>query len=617
MIVGDRVIGVFAAQRGEARRWTSDEIALIEAVAQEVGLAIHAGRLLQENRRRLDEQTALLEAAQVLTEDLDPDRVLGRLVAEAVRLVGADAADCWILDDDDRTLRCRAVHGLPDSEVGRRIAPEGTLGEALESGRPVLRRRFAETEQPPPSASYARFAEVMDAPIVVGGRVRGVLGVCAEKAGTLCGRAARAAGGVRAASRRSRCGTPRRTRSARARPACSAASRDRLAARRAAVARADARGGRARGDGRARRLRSAPSWLRDGEGLALAGGRDLPQALAGGSRAASPSRARSLEAVASGRILAARALAADERFAESPEARRHVAGASSLLVDPRSARRSEASPRARVLRGRAAHRGRRPRARAASRRRGARGARAEPRCTRRSGERGRSRSSSPAPAALLATELDPAAVLDEVVRQARRCSASRPRVRLVEDDELVVIAVEGVAEADASLGDRSPSTGWLVGEVGESRAPVARRGRGLATSAHAAADPIAADAACAPTSAVPLVGAEGALLGVLVVYAAEPRPWRDDEIEALAALAAGRVGGAPNAELYQRVAIEKERSFAILANIADGIVAVDRDGERRALEPRRRGDHGRPCRRGARPRRPQRCSGAASKSTAT
>ena len=43
-----------------------------------------------------------------------------------------------------------------------------------------------------------------------------------------------------------------------------------------------------------------------------------------------------------------------------------------------------------------------------------------------------------------------------------------------------------------------------------------------------------------------------------------------------------------SAELYQRVALEKERSVAILANIADGIVAVDREGQRRALERARR-----------------------------
>ncbi len=44
------------------------------------------------------------------------------------------------------------------------------------------------------------------------------------------------------------------------------------------------------------------------------------------------------------------------------------------------------------------------------------------------------------------------------------------------------------------------------------------------------------------------------------------------------ALAASASAALSNAELYQRVALEKERSFAILANIADGIVAVDRDG---------------------------------------
>src|SRR5213593_5007389 len=45
------------------------------------------------------------------------------------------------------------------------------------------------------------------------------------------------------------------------------------------------------------------------------------------------------------------------------------------------------------------------------------------------------------------------------------------------------------------------------------------------------------------------------------------------------ALAASTSAALSNAELYQRVAVEKERSFAILANIADGIVAVDREGQ--------------------------------------
>ncbi len=65
---------------------------------------------------------------------------------------------------------------------------------------------------------------------------------------------------------------------------------------------------------------------------------------------------------------------------------------------------------------------------------------------------------------------------------------------------------------------------------------------------------------------------------MLSVYSATPRAWRTDETQALAALAAMASAALANAELYRSVAEEKERSEAILGNIADGIVAVDRDG---------------------------------------
>ena len=45
------------------------------------------------------------------------------------------------------------------------------------------------------------------------------------------------------------------------------------------------------------------------------------------------------------------------------------------------------------------------------------------------------------------------------------------------------------------------------------------------------------------------------------------------------ALAATAAAARTTAELYQGVKHEQQRSEAILANVADGIVAVDRDGE--------------------------------------
>jgi PAS domain S-box-containing protein len=70
----------------------------------------------------------------------------------------------------------------------------------------------------------------------------------------------------------------------------------------------------------------------------------------------------------------------------------------------------------------------------------------------------------------------------------------------------------------------------------------------------------------------------GRLRGIVSIYAEAPRAWRADEVQALLALAAMASAAIANAELYQGVAEEKERSEAILGNIADGIVATDREG---------------------------------------
>jgi PAS domain S-box-containing protein len=177
----------------------------------------------------------------------------------------------------------------------------------------------------------------------------------------------------------------------------------------------------------------------------------------------------------------------------------------------------------------------------------------------------------------LASELDPAAVLEEVVQQAPALlDAEASAVRTLEEEELVVSAASGES-ADEIVGTRSPSTSWLSGDVFQSLSPLALE-NAAADDRLRDADPIIA-AGYAAYLGVPLSGPEGAPVGVLSVYARRPRTWRPEEIEAMQALAANTSAALANAELYSRVSLEKERSVAILANIADGIVAVDRDGK--------------------------------------
>jgi PAS domain S-box-containing protein len=126
------------------------------------------------------------------------------------------------------------------------------------------------------------------------------------------------------------------------------------------------------------------------------------------------------------------------------------------------------------------------------------------------------------------------------------------------------------------IGTRTSSAGGVAGVVAQSRSPLAVSDA-RETTRFSREDPLLEGEMMSAVS-VPMIVHGGALYGVLTVYAARPRVWHDDEVQALIALAATASAAVSTADLYHRVAEEKDRSEAILAHIADGIVAIDRDG---------------------------------------
>ena len=144
VLVFDRIIGIFGLHRPEPGEWSDAEVALAEAVARELGIAIHAAQLLQENAQRLEQQTALLKAAQVVTSELRLETVLQRLVDEVTKLLEADAADCYLYENG--VLRCAAVHGFDPSLLGFEFpATRGLAGVAIREGRPLALRDYSES----------------------------------------------------------------------------------------------------------------------------------------------------------------------------------------------------------------------------------------------------------------------------------------------------------------------------------------------------------------------------------------------------------------------------------------------------------------------------------------
>ena len=578
IVVFDRMIGIFGFHRAEPTIWSDAEISLAEAVAREVGIAIHAATLHEENARRLEQQKALVKASQAVSSELRLETVLQRLVVEVTHLLDADAADCYLLDEDGAVLRCAAVNGLDPALVEFEFpADRGLAGEALETGRSASSNDYVEHGQPVPHEAYAGFTGALVAPMAWAGEARGVLGVgthdpkrrfapadaeLLETFAGLAGLAVRNAASYEQSVRQARIqrgffGIA----SVLAEPLSQTATLNAVA-NAASVALGAS---------------SAAVLMPEGQGLALAATYELPDAVEDLLRDGIPESAAVLEDCArERRVLASPSIAEDDRFEDAWREAVSSAGLGSLLAIPVDPPRREEGGLALVFFAETrsfSDDDLELAQRLAGAARGAleRSELFEGERTSRALSQQLARMSS-----LLAAELDPAAVLDELVQQAPALlAADACSIRVVEDDELIVTAVHGEG-LQGTLGFRALTTAWLAGDVIQSHTPVVLADAGA--DARLLADDPALTAGYRGYLGVPLVGTEEGIQGVLAVYSQRPRAWREEEVEALSALAGNASAVLTNAELYQSVALERERSFAILANIADGIVAVDRDG---------------------------------------
>jgi GAF domain-containing protein len=87
------VIGVLGLQEaGDDRQWTEDEIALVEAVADQMALAIENIRLLDETERRADRERVTAEIATRVRASMSIENILQTAVRELGAALGTDRA---------------------------------------------------------------------------------------------------------------------------------------------------------------------------------------------------------------------------------------------------------------------------------------------------------------------------------------------------------------------------------------------------------------------------------------------------------------------------------------------------------------------------------------------
>jgi two-component sensor histidine kinase len=107
------------------RDFTSEEIVLVESIAQQTAVAIDNARLHAKTEQRLREQVALREAGAAISSALDPPTVLSRIAEQMCRAVDATSAYICSYEPTTMTGVVLAEHYGPQASERERVSDLG------------------------------------------------------------------------------------------------------------------------------------------------------------------------------------------------------------------------------------------------------------------------------------------------------------------------------------------------------------------------------------------------------------------------------------------------------------------------------------------------------------
>jgi len=185
----EQTIGVVDLQEtGGARYWSEDEIALVKAVSDQVGLALENVRLLEAEHEQRMVAEALREAAVTLSGTLAFDELLERILEQVGRVVPCDASNLMLVEGSPEAggtqMRIVASRGYEEFGAAERyrdlripLAKMWTVQEMAATGRPMLVSDTAKDPRWAVMEGQEWLHSYIGAPLVVGGKFIGALNV--------------------------------------------------------------------------------------------------------------------------------------------------------------------------------------------------------------------------------------------------------------------------------------------------------------------------------------------------------------------------------------------------------------------------------------------------------
>jgi GAF domain-containing protein len=179
--VGGEIIGVISAFSTTPGFFKDRHQTLLEAFADQAGIAIQNARLFEESQRRARETQALLEAGRAVNQSLDVEETIRLILTQAREVLGVESCGLLTLDAVTGELSSVASLDLDPAAVARiriRIG-EGITGIAVKERRPVQSADLSHD----PRARYPQLhapgamRSMLATPLIVGDQAIGALTV--------------------------------------------------------------------------------------------------------------------------------------------------------------------------------------------------------------------------------------------------------------------------------------------------------------------------------------------------------------------------------------------------------------------------------------------------------
>ena len=178
LTIDGRVIGVLAVESTDPEAFDDSDFEILTAAANQASIAIARARLIVAERRRADEQQALLDTMADLLTQRELSKTLQATLERAVALLGVTGGELAIYDDTTQELVIAASHNVGTDTTGLRLKiGEGAMGAVAKTHEPLIIPSYHEWLGRSTKYAHVSVQAVVAAPLLIGERLVGCIAI--------------------------------------------------------------------------------------------------------------------------------------------------------------------------------------------------------------------------------------------------------------------------------------------------------------------------------------------------------------------------------------------------------------------------------------------------------